>query len=317
QHRVAIARGDRRARQQALWQVEAASNAGHTVQAGQDHVACVGDRQRIGHRVARPDDVWQGDEAGSQRGLFRRLFVNVFDNNGEGLLDKKPFYVGAAHADGIQGLRLEVEGGSRPQFIAVDGEGIVVVAACARHKRVIMRIAVVRIGSSERADGRTGRLVLGHCIGRQDESGRRFIHVGDGDNKDLLDKEPIFVGTAHADTVCVLRLKVEYSAGPQLIAGDGEGGVVGRARAVYQRVTVTIARVRVNSTERAHSCSGWLVLIDCAGRQSNVGWPFIYVGNGDSESLLDKESIFVGTAHADGVGGLRLKVEDGGRYQRV
>ena len=54
--------------------------------------------------------------------------VDVRDIEGEDLIDCQPVQVGAAHADAVAGLRLEVQCSGRSQFIADDCEGRITVS---------------------------------------------------------------------------------------------------------------------------------------------------------------------------------------------
>jgi hypothetical protein len=193
------------------------------------------------------------------KGDSRWGFIHVGNGDGEGLLDEEPSRIGATHTDAVRSIRLEIERFRRLQRIAGDSEGSVVVVSVACHQRVMVRIGAIWIAGGESADGRPGRLVLGNRVVGEGDVRGGLVDVRDGDGEGYLEVEGSLVGGAHADVVRLFRLEVEDGSRPQFVAGNGEGGVVRRAGADYQRVRVR-ATVRVGGAEGTHNGPGRLIL---------------------------------------------------------
>ena len=103
----------------------------------------------------------------------------------------------------------------------------------------------------------------------------RLVEGVDGDREVLLEEEPVRVGRPDPDRVARLRLEVDRDGRPQLPRRDTvvgrEGGVVGMAGEVDERVRVRVAGVRVGRRQVADGRSDRDVLVDAARRQRQVG----------------------------------------------
>ena len=130
-------------------------------------------------------------------------------------------------------------------------------------------------GCGSQPDGRAIDRVLQDSVGSRIAIGNRphieFIDIVHVHRQHLIKRRVSKVGHPHADAVTRLGLIIGHAVECQLAAREGECSVIGVTRARNERKRELVARVGVGGCQRRHRCTGRVVLVDTAGRESDAG----------------------------------------------
>ncbi|TWT65249.1 hypothetical protein CA85_31610 [Allorhodopirellula solitaria] len=250
-----------------------------------------------------------------------RVFSGLGHGDREHLFGRQSTGIGAADANRIARLGVEVEFANRLDLVAIDFESSVVGIAFTGNQGVGERVTGVGVSAGERTNSRSdfGRFIDRSFAECDRGRGRVFSGLGHGDRERLFGRQSTGIGAADANGVAGLGVEVEFANRFDFIAIDFESSVVGIAFTGDQSVGERVTRVGVSAAKRTNSRSDLGRFIDRGFAQCDRGWGCVFSGFGDRDGqyFLDREATRVRAADANGVAGLGIEIECGSGLELV